>query len=215
MSLSVEECPRVETLAELETVTLKIPSEVRLAISPEDFWTLCARNPFARLERTGRGDLVVMSPSGFETGWLEMEIGGELREWAKRDRTGRVIGSNGGFTLPNHAIRAADVSWIQEDRWKALGKNQRRYFASGVPDLVIEICSPSDSRREAQAKMEEYVEQGVRLGWLIDARTPEFEVEVYRPGQAFELLKKPATVSGEDVLPGFVLELGKITANAD
>ena len=214
VSVSVEECPRVESPVEPRTVVLNIPKEVRLKISPEDFWTLCTQNRLPRLERTAEGELVVMSPAGYRTSSLELKVGAAVLDWAQRNRNGCVAGSNGGFTLPNGAVRAADVSWVAEERWKALTKKQRSVFAPITPDFVIEICSPSDNRNQTRAKMVEYLEQGVRLGWLIDARTPEFEVEIHRRGQAVETLSKPQTVSGDDVLPGFILELGKILAEA-
>ena len=102
---------------------------------------------------------------------------------------------------------------MSEGRWNSLTNEQQTAFAQIAPDFVIEICSPSDDRNATRAKMVEYLEQGVRLGWLIDARTPAYEVEIYRPGQAPEILTKPRTVLGEDVLTGFTLELGKILSD--
>ena len=214
MSMSVEECPRTETMTEPKTVILKIPPEVRLTISPEDFWTLCTYNRMPRLERSARGELIVMSPAGYRTGWLELKVGAALLLWSERSRNGIASGSNGGFTLPNSAVRAADASWVSDERWNSLTTEQQDAFTHIVPDFVVEICSPSDNRKETQAKMAEYLEQGVRLGWLIDARMDEYEVEIHRPGRAVEILSKPRTLTGEDVLPGFVLELGKIIASA-
>ena len=198
-----------------DPVPIEVPLNLRLKVSPEDFWTLCQCNRELRLERNAQGELIAMSPAGSESGGLEADILIELGAWAKVEQTGKVFSPSAGFTFPNGAVRAPDASWIELERWKRLTKRERIKFAQIVPDFVIEICSPSDDRKATQAKMAEYIEQGVRLGWLIDARTPEYEVEIYRPGQAVEILSKPQAVSGEDVLPGFVLELGKILANID
>ena len=210
MSMSVEECPRAET------VTLKIPSDVRLSISPEDFWTLCTYNKFPRLERTARGELNAMWPAGLQMGLIITKVLLNLFNQARQERKGIVLGGRGGFTLPNGAIRAASGGcWIAMERWDALTDEQRSVFAPVVPDFVIEVLSLWDNRQAIHEHMLEYIEQGTRLGWLIDARTPAYEVEIHRPGQAVEILKQPETVSGEDVLPGHVLELGKIIAGAD
>ena len=215
MSVAVETQPRLETDPRERTiVSVVVPLGLRLGVSPDDFEVLCAHNRDLRLERNAKGELIAMSPSGSKTNGLEVAILSRLFVWAESNGTGRAFGLSGGFTLPNGAVRAPDACWVKENRWKNLTAQQRSVFAPIAPDFVIEICSPSDNRNETRAKMVEYLEQGVRLGWLIDARTPEFEVEIHCRGQAVEILSKPQTVSGDDVLPGFTLELGKILTDA-
>ena len=119
-----------------------------------------------------------------------------------------MFGPSAGLTLPNGAVRAPDASWIRFERLDALTKKQQDVFAPIVPDFVVELCSPSDSRAETRAKMAEYIEQGVRLGWLIDPKTKE--VEIYRQGRAVEILSSPQSLSGEDVLPGFLFDPAEI-----
>ena len=208
MSIAAETEPLLETEPRA-SVSLAVPAGLRLKVSPEDFWTLCLFNRDLRLERNAQGELIAMSPAGSESGALNFQLCKQLGIWADTDKTGIGFDSSAGFTLPNGAVRAPDAAWITLDRWKTLTKRQRAEFAPIVPDFVVELCSPSDTRADTRAKMVEYLEQGVRLGWLIDARTPEFEVEIHRPGRPAETLSKPQTVSGEDVLAGFTLELGK------
>ena len=207
MSVAVE----TEQLLESEPralVSLLVPVGLRLKISLEDFWTLCLYNSDLRLERNAQGELIAMSPAGSKSGGLEVEIIAPLYNWAKRDGRGQVFGPSAGFTLPNGAVRAPDASWIKLDRWNQLTEEQQERFAPIVPDFVVELCSPSDSRIETGAKMAEYIDQGASLGWLIDPKSKE--AEIYRRGRSVETLLMPVSLSGEDVLPGFILELAPI-----
>lgn len=188
-----------------ERVTLGLPARARLRVSPEMFWRLCGANPDLRLERTAKGRLIVMAPAGSESGGQNADLVTDVNVWARTDGTGKVFDSSTGFTLPNGAVRAPDVAWVRLDRWHAIPGEARRKFAPICPDFVLELRSPSDSPAALRRKMVEYIDQGARLGWLIDPMTGR--VEVYRPGREVEVLDRPATLAGEDVLPGFVLDL--------
>ena len=207
MSVATETEPLLET-EPLDPVLVAVPAGLRLKISPDDFWTLCLYNRDVRLERNAQGELIAMSPVVSRGGWREVLIITALQIWCEQDRTGVVFSSNAGFTLPTGAVRSPDASWIKLERWNALTDQQQESFAPIVPDFVVELCSKSDSRAETRAKMAEYIEQGARLGWMIDPKAKE--AEIYRPGRAVETLVKPSSLSGEDVLPGFILDLTPI-----
>lgn len=149
-----------------------------------------------------------MPPTGTETGDRDSEINMQLRLWAKRDGTGVAFGSSTGFILPNGAVRSPDASWVVRSRWTSLTAEQRRRFAPLCPDFVVELRSPSDSLRALQDKMQEYMNNWARLGWLIDPE--QRRVYVYRPGASVQELENPEKVSGEPVLPGFVLDLREV-----
>jgi Uma2 family endonuclease len=187
-------------------LTLKFRPGLRL--TDEAFWKLCAANPDLRLERTARGELVAMSPAGSMSGSRNAKLTQRLGNWADTDGTGVFFDSSAGFTLPNTAIRGPDASWMTRERWEAIPEDDRERFSHVCPDFVAELRSRSDAKNDLRAKMREYIAQGARLGWLIDHRT--VTVEIYRPGRPVEILKQPATLSGEDVLPGFVLDLNGI-----
>ena len=179
-----------------------------LEMTEDQLLKLCSDNGDMRIELTAEKELIIMPPAFSETGWQELELALQVGNWAKQDGTGRAYGPTAGFTLPNGAVRAPDVSWILLSRWEAMSDSERRGFAKLCPDFVIELRSESDSLREVQLKMSEYMENGARLGWLIDPQTKR--VHVYRPGQPVEVLEEPSGVSGDPVLPGFVLDLSAI-----
>jgi Uma2 family endonuclease len=188
------------------TVTLEVPSDVRLYVSPTGFSKLCCHNRDLRLERTARGALIVMSPAssgaGRRNSWLTTQLG----YWANRDGSGVAFDSSAGFTLPKGDVFAADAAWVRTERWNALTPEEReKGFAPICPDFIAELRSDSDRTKKLRVKINKYMDQGVRLGWLIDPIRQT--VEIYRPGRAVETLKKPATLSGEEILPGFVLDL--------
>lgn len=187
-------------------LTLSLPSrQPGLIASPEAFWDLCVANPYLRLTRTAAGELIAMAPAGSETGARNSDLNGQLWAWNRALRLGVVFDSSAGFILPNGFIHAPDASWVVQGRWAALTPEQRQKFAPICPDFVAELMSPPDTRSDTRDKMREFLAQGARLGWLIDPKA--CEVETYRPGRPSEVLKRPATLSGEDVLPGFVLDL--------
>jgi Uma2 family endonuclease len=177
-------------------------------LTDEAFYELCRANPDVKFERTAIGELVVMSPTGGETGDRNRRLTQRLGNWTDEDNTGLSFDSSTGFKLPNGAERSPDASWVRGDRWEALTPEQRRKFPPLAPDFVVELRSTSDDLEPLQQKMQEYIENGVQLGWLINPQ--DQQVEIYRPGQAVEILQSPQSLSGEDVLPGFTLDLSRI-----
>ncbi|MFN9176464.1 MAG: Uma2 family endonuclease [Synechocystis sp.] len=188
-----------------ETLTVKLD---RLSLSDEQFYQLCLTNRELRFERNQQGDLVIMSPTGGETSNRNVEISYQLQSWSRRTKIGIAFDSSGGFKLPNGANRSPDAAWLKREKWESLTPEQRQKFVPLCPDFVVELRSPSDDLKPLQEKMQEYQENGAQLGWLIDRQTRT--VEIYRPGQAVEVLNNPESLSGETVLPGFILELAAI-----
>ncbi|MEG4628745.1 Uma2 family endonuclease [Microcoleus sp. AR_TQ3_B6] len=190
----------------MTAITLNLDSIIKL--TSEQFYQLCEENPDLKLERNANGELIVMAPTGGETGKRNVKVTTQLDLWNEQTELGEVFDSSTGFTLPNKADRSPDASWVEKSRWSALTPEQREKFIPLCPDFVIELVSPSDSLKKCQEKMQEYMENGCRLGWLINRK--KREVEIYRPGQDVEVLQSPLTLFGENVLPGFVLNLQKI-----
>ena len=176
-----------------------------IEMTDDQLLQICADNGDLRIELTAEKELIIMPPANPTTGLKNGEIFGQLYIWSKQDGTGLCFDSSSGFTFPNGAMRSPDASWIARERWEALDEDDRHKFSHIAPDFVAELRSPSDRLPTAQAKMAEYIENGVRLGWLIDP--PQRRVYIYRPGQPVEILENPETVSGEPVLPGFTLNL--------
>jgi len=177
-------------------------------ISDRDFFAFCQANREWRIERTSNGDIIVMPPTGGETGKQNFNLTGAFYAWVKSDGTGEGFDSSTGFILPNGAERSPDLAWIRLDRWNALSEEERKSFPPLCPDFVVELRSPSDSLRDLQSKMQEYIENGAQLGWLIDLE--ENGVYVYRPGAEVERLDNPVTVSGEPVLKNFILDIQQL-----
>jgi Uma2 family endonuclease len=174
-------------------------------MTDEHFEQLCRANPDVKFERTAKGELVIVAPTGGETGSYNSELNADVVIWNRQAKLGVVFDSSTCFRLPNQALRSPDVSWIKQDRWDALTPDQKAKFPPIAPDFVLELMSPSDDFSDVQAKMREYIENGVQLGWLINRKTRS--VEVYRPKQLVESVEAPVTLSGEAVLPGFVLNV--------
>jgi Uma2 family endonuclease len=174
-------------------------------LSSDHFYALCQANPDLRIERNANGDLIFMPPTGGETGKDNAELSADFVIWNRQAGLGFVFDSSTGFHLPNGADRSPDVSWVARDRWQKLTPEQRTKFPPIAPDFVLELMSPTDSLEVTQAKMEEYLENGVLLGWLLNRKGKQ--VEIYRVGQEKEVLQAPLSLSGEDVLPGFALDL--------
>jgi Uma2 family endonuclease len=179
-----------------------------LPMTDEELFEFCQLNAEWRIERTATGELIVMPPAGGETGIRNSQLNRLLGNWAEEDGTGLVFDSSTGFTLTNGAKRSPDAAWLLRARWEALAPEQRRTFPPLCPDFVVELRSPSDPLETLKAKMAEYLANGAKLGWLLDPE--EREVYVYRPGSDLVCLKDPDSISGEPVLPGFVLDLAKI-----
>jgi Uma2 family endonuclease len=177
-------------------------------LSPEQFTSICHANPEAKLELTARGELVIMSPTGGESGIRNIKISALLYLWTEKDGTGVAFDSSTMFRFPNKAFRSPDGAWIQLSRWNTLTDEEKRTFPPISPNFVIELRSPSDNPKELREKMQEYINNGVQLGWLIDPITKQ--VEIYRSNSAPETLSNPRQIEGEDVLPGFILSLDSI-----
>ncbi len=177
-------------------------------LTDEQFYQLCLNNRDLRFERNAKGDLIIMSPTGGETGNRNGRLTQQLFNWSDRNGTGIAFDSSGGFKLPNNADRSPDAAWISNQRWQSLTPEQQQKFVPLCPDFVIELRSPTDTLKSLQEKMIEYQENGTRLGWLINRQSRQ--VEIYRPGENVEILESPTSLSGEDVLPGFVLNLAPI-----
>ncbi|WP_017316329.1 Uma2 family endonuclease [Mastigocladopsis repens] len=187
----------------MSALILQLPPSLKL--TDEEFEQLVAVNQELRLELDAQGELIIMSPTGGETGNRNFDLLGQLWFWSRQNNLGKAFDSSTGFKLPNGATRSPDASWITIERWERLTPQQRKKFLPLCPDFAVELVSESDDIEETQAKMREYIENGLRLGWLIHPQ--EKQVEIYRPHVAVEVLYSPKNLSGEDVLPGFVLDL--------
>ena len=177
-------------------------------VTPEQFEELCRKYRKLRLELTSTGELIVMPPTGSETGRLNFNLTSQLGAWFGQHGSGACFGSSAGFTLPNGAIRSPDASWIKQEKWERLTEQQKKTFAHLCPDFVVELRSPSDSLTQLYLKMVEYLENGASLGWLIDPL--KRQVYVYRPNQETVVLNNPETVSADPLLPGFTLNLAEL-----
>jgi len=179
-----------------------------LNLTDESFFYLCQDNRDLRLELNAQGELIVMGPTTSETGRRNANLIFQLCLWAQQDGTGECFDSSAGFTLPNGAKVSPDASWIKRDRYEALTEEEREQFAPLCPDFVIELRSKTDRLARLQARMVEYIENGAQLGWLIDPAAKR--VYVSRPGSAVETFDEPETITGDPVLPKFVLQLREI-----
>jgi Uma2 family endonuclease len=190
----------------MDALTLNLNAIIEL--TDEQFFQLCQINELIRFERNPDGKLVLMPLVGGTTSIRNASLTAQLGMWNRDDKLGIGFDSSTGFTLPNGAVRSPDASWLKRDRWDALNQEQKDKFAPVCPDFVVELRSDTDCLKRLQEKMREYRTNGARLGWLIDLGTRK--VEIYRPNQEVEVLESPATLSGETVLPGFVLNLEPI-----
>ncbi|HVW29849.1 MAG TPA: Uma2 family endonuclease [Polyangiaceae bacterium] len=188
----------------------QLPLRVRPAawVSDDELFELCQINRDLKIERTAEGEIIVMAPTGGATGNRNFKLTVAFGQWVAKDGTGLGFDSSTGFILPNGAQRGPDAAWVKRERWEALTAQQRERFPPLAPDFVIELRSPSETLDELKSKLAEYIANGVELGWLIDpfARA----VHVYRPGEVPQVLRDVDRVSGEPLLPGFVLDLSAI-----
>lgn len=193
----------------MRTLTLELPRDIALHVSEEEFTAIAAANGDLRLERTADGELIVNPPTGSESSKRNLSISIQLGIWAEANESlGVAFESSGGFKLPSGATRAADASWVSRERWDALTQDEKEGFAPLCPDFVVELRSKSDGLSTLRDKMREYMDNGARLGWLIDPQNRC--VEIYRAGQEVEILDNPTQISGEDLLPGFTLDLQRV-----
>lgn len=177
-------------------------------LTRKQFFQFCQLNPEVRIERLAEGDIAIMAPAGGETSARNLGLGAQVWGWADADGSGVAFDSSVGFELPDGSVRSPDVAWVRRERLARLTADQKRRFLPLCPDFVIELCSPSDPLAAVQRKMEAYRANGVRLGWLIDPERRR--VAVYRPDGSVTWHEQPATISGGQVLPGFVLRLTAI-----
>ena len=193
-------------------VDLPLPVRLRTEIpmTDEELLRFCAENELLRVERDANGELIVMSPTGMDTGGRNMDISTDLNLWARADGRGKAFDSNTGFTLPDGSMRSPDASWVLHSRLATLTPEDRRRFAPLCPDFVIELRSPSDSLAELKTKMVRWIANGVQLAWLID---PELQqVLIYRPNQPVEEHDRPTSVQGTEIVSGFELVMERIWA---
>ena len=189
----------------MTSLTLTLDPVVRL--TSEQFYELCKANQDLRLERSSTGELILMPPTGWESGRQNSKLNLRVGTWAEQDGTGLVFDSSTGFSLPNGADRSPDVAWVEKSRIEAIAPDPAKFLPL-APDFVIELRSATDKLTTLERKMAEYRDCGVRLGWLIDPQ--EKRVQIYRFGRPTEYLNQPEQLSGEEVLPGFVLTLTEI-----
>ena len=193
---------------ESQTIALSSPLELTIELTDEQFFQLCQENRDFRFERTSSGGLIIMSPTGSETGRRNSGLNFQLETWSRQNNLGVVFDSSTGFKLPDGSDISPDIAWIRRDRWDALTPAEKEKFAPICPDFVVELRSTTDSLEKLRAKMRLYMKNGVRLGWLLNRKNRQ--VELSRQGREVEILDAPQTLSGEDVLPGFVLDLTDI-----
>ncbi|RCJ31494.1 hypothetical protein A6769_30590 [Nostoc punctiforme NIES-2108] len=179
-----------------------------IQLTDNQFYQLCRENPEIKFERNAGGELLIMPPTGGETGNRNIEIAADFVIWNRQIQLGICFDSSTCFKLPNGANRSPDVAWIRKERWDTLTPEEQEKFPPIAPDFVLELMSPSDSLKETQEKMQEYIDNGVKLGWLINSKLRQ--VEIYRLGQPLEILEHPKELLGEDILPGFTLNLAII-----
>jgi len=185
-----------------ETITLNFKN---ITLSDDQFYQLCQDNENWQLERTAQGELIIMPPVGGISGKREADLNAELWLWNRQTQLGQVFSSSTIFRLPNGAARSPDVAWVKRDRWESLTIEEQEKFPPLCPDFVIELRSRTDSLSQLQEKMQEYLNSGLQLGWLINPQAQQ--VEIYRPNQAIEIVQLPTILSGEQVLPGFILDI--------
>ncbi|MBU7586583.1 MAG: Uma2 family endonuclease [Nostoc sp. TH1S01] len=178
-----------------------------IELTDEQFFEICQNNRDIRFERTAQGEIIIMPPTGWENGNRNVKLIFRLESWANVDGTGLVFDSSTGFILPNGATRSPDAAWVKRARIEALNPDPAKFLPM-APDFVVELRSPTDSLERLQLKMQEYIDNGVLLGWLIDPQNQR--VEIYRQGQEVKVLQSPSNLSGEDILPGFILDLSQI-----
>lgn len=195
-----------------EMMTLPLPLKVNLKqvhLTDEQFYQLCLSNPDLNIERSARGVLIFMSPVGGESGNREADYIIDLGVWNRQTNLGKVFSSSTLFKLPSGGNRSPDAAWVERSRWQALTPEQRQKFPPIAPDFVIELRSRTDDLDTLQDKMQEYLDSGVRLGWMFNPQ--DQQVTIYRQGQEPEVRDLPTQLSGEAVLPGFVLQVERFT----
>jgi Uma2 family endonuclease len=192
----------------LAEMPLPLRFRTETPMSDEELMRFCAANDFLRVERDANGEILVMTPAGIKTSRMNSRITRLLDEWAEVDGRGIAVDSNGGFTLPDGSVRAADAAWVLKSRWDALSDADQARFSPLCPDFIIELRSPNERLSELKDKMEQWIANGVQVGWLID---PESKTaSIYRSGEQPEILIHPSSVQGNGVIAGFELVMERI-----
>lgn len=184
-------------------LVLHLPAELKM--DDTQFLAFCRQNETLRIESNAEGDLVIMPPPGGESSNRNFRLDVAFGNWVEQDGRGEGFESSGGFRLPNGARRSPDLAWVLRECLDALTPDEAERFLPLCPDFVLELRSPSDRLSPLKRKMQEYIDNGAQLGWLLDPKNRRFYV--YRPDAPVEQLDDPATVSGDPVLPGFVLDV--------
>ena len=197
-----------QTISLTENIPLKLQMSPAIDMTDEQFFAFCQQNRDYRIERNATGENTIMPPTGSETGNRNFDLIVQLGIWTRQNGTGIGFDSSAGFTLPNGAMKSSDAAWIKLEKWHSLTPEQQQKFAPICPDFIIELRSPSDNLQPLKDKLQEYIDNGVSLGWLIDRKNRK--VYIYRPNSEVECLDNPATLSGESILPEFVLQLSTI-----
>jgi Uma2 family endonuclease len=178
-------------------------------LTEEQFFNFCQENDMLRMERNANGEIIIMSPTGNVISWYNSEIITELNIWnRKQKKRGIILDSNGGVTLPNNAVRSADAAYISPEQWEALTPYDKKRFAHVCPVFIIELLSESDDLKSLMLKMEEYRENGCRLSWLINPK--KRTVTIFREDKTTQTVTFDAQLSGENILPGFAINLEEI-----
>jgi len=197
-----------QTISLTENIPLKLQMSPAIDMTDEQFFAFCQQNRDYRIERNATGEITIMPPTGSETGNRNFDLIVQLGIWTRQNGTGIGFDSSAGFTLPNGAMKSSDAAWIKLEKWHTLTPEQQQKFAPICPDFIIELRSPSDNLQPLKDKLQEYIDNGVSLGWLIDRKNRK--VYIYRPNSEVECLDNPASLSGESILPEFVLQLSTI-----
>lgn len=197
-----------ETIISVESSPLILQMRPAFEITDEQFFEFCQLNRDYRIERSANGELIIMSPAGSETGNRNFNLIVQLGIWVEQDKTGIGFDSSAGFKLPNGADRSPDAAWMKLEKWNVISPEQQKKFAPVCPDFVVKIRSPTDNLQTLKDKMQEYIDNGASLGWLIDRKNRK--VYIYAPQQEVECLDNPETISGNPVLPGFTLKMANI-----
>jgi Uma2 family endonuclease len=175
-------------------------------LTNEQFFAFCQENRDLRFERTHEGEIIIMSPTGGETGNKNIKLAFHLESWNQKTELGISFDSSTGFLLHNGAMRSPDLAWVKIEQWEALTEEEKEKFPPLCPDFVIELRSKTDSLKTLQKKMQEWIDNGCRLAWLIDVQ--DQKVYIYRPGKSVEMIDSfKSKLSGEQILPGFELDL--------
>jgi Uma2 family endonuclease len=185
-------------------IPLELPEKE--SMTEEEFFKFCAANQHIKIERDENHQILIMAPAGLESSYQNGQVYAALNTWNLKEQEGKSFESSAGFTLPDTSVRSPDAAWLSNEKWKSLSAEQKKVFAHITPDFIAEVISPSDNLKQFQHKMQKWIENGVKLGWLIDPKTPT--TFIYRAdGTISKVTGLDKVLSGEDVLQGFEFDL--------